>query len=984
MKVPFANLRLLQDAPLTGKLTQFALMLGVSGLMALAMWNWGEHADIALFCGFLAFMLGLGWFFSIWAEKLYGDQAIQQMRNENTLRSLIETSQDLIWVVNKEGKLVSSNQAFKEVMREQTGLVLADGMNFKGRKLTDMGDAKTWLDHYQRAFQGETFFVEEGANIEGINYTTQIQFYPIYENGEVIGATVCARDITLLRQQEEDFVKIRKAVESTGESIVITDIAGNSIYHNDAFINLFQYTVEELNEIGGFVGLFGEQRQAKIEEKILGKIREGETWQEEVHLYNQAGETLFINLRADAIKDDDGNLVGLIGMLTDITDSKRTEQILAGVLHSSQNGIMAFDSIRDSSGNIVDFVWTMVNKTAHKMLDREAHPLIGKRLLAELPEYRENGLFHLYKNVVEQDELLNVEHFLDDASTGLRIWMNTVAVKLGDGLNVTFHDISERKWAEESLLKAKQEAEAAARAKAEFLATMSHEIRTPMNAVIGMTGLLLNTPLNLEQKEYVETVKISGDNLLTVINDILDFSKIDSGKMELENQDFMLIDSVEDVFDLLSGKAHEKGLELIADFAPNLPDSITADPTRLRQVLVNLVNNALKFTSEGEISVRVRARGREGDKIRLEFAVRDTGIGIPKDKIHRLFKSFSQVDSSTTRKYGGTGLGLAISKNLVELMEGHIWIESEPGKGSTFYFTILVKETENYVPAPSAPLPRNARVLLIDDNTSFLFKTVDLLERWGLQAVGLRKGEQVAERLSREMFHLAIIDLNMKGDPLGGQALIRQIRAQLSPQELPIIALSSHQDNNELEGGDPQYQVLLRKHVKQGQLRRQLSYWLTLDPNAEAKTSAPGLSEQDAPAEAYQTALRILITEDNLVNQKVATRILQKLGLQADIAGNGLEALQALELKPYDLIFMDLQMPEMDGLEAAKAINKRFADDKEAQPTIIAMTANAMKGDRERCIAAGMDDYISKPIQIKDIEGALSKWFPVGAASIHV
>jgi PAS domain S-box-containing protein len=970
MKKSTTSLRLFQDASLVFKLTQFMLLVGVSGLIALTIWNWAERPEIAFFCGFLAVLMGLGWFLCIWVDKLFAEREIQQIRNENTLRSLIETSQDLIWVVDTEGKLVSSNQAFKEVMKAQTGLVLADGMNFKGRKLDDMGDAKKWLEHYQRAFNGETFYVEEEAKVEGTVFTTQIQFYPIYENGEVIGATVCARDITLLRQQEEDFVKIRKAVESTGEAIMITDIDGNSIYHNDAFEALLQYTIEELNEQDGFSLIFDEQGKSQ---RILQHIKKGATWQEESRVSNKAGKELIINFRCDAIKDDEGNFIGLIGMLSDVTERKRTEEILAGVLNSSHNGIMAFEAVRDNAGNLIDLIWTMANKSARRMLDRENVDLIGKRLLEELPEYRNNGLFHLYKNVIENDELLNIEHFLDDEQAEQRIWMNTIAVKLGDGLNVTFHDISERKWAEESLLKAKHEAEAAARAKADFLATMSHEIRTPMNAVIGMTGLLLNTELNREQKEYVETVRISGDNLLTVINDILDFSKIDSGKMELESQSFSLRESVEDVFDLLSTKANEKGLELITEFVPDLPHFIVSDPTRLRQVLVNLVNNAIKFTEEGEISVRVRSKGHEDSQTRLEFAIRDTGIGIPEDKIDRLFKSFSQIDSSTTRKYGGTGLGLAISKNLIELLGGQIWIESKYGQGSTFYFTILVREDAERIPPTPASLPQGAKVLLVDDNTSFLHHTADKLEGWGLDVVSLRSTKQLINRLGLEPFDLLIMDLDMPGE--NSEQLLEAIREEHPVGELPIIVLSARLESP-TNKKQPLFDVYMRKHVKQVQLRAQISRLLSnhsrpLEPKIINSTQV-----SDPENRSFQDTLNILIAEDNLVNQKVASRILQKLGFQADIAENGLKALKALDRKPYNLIFMDLQMPEMDGLQATQAIKERFADKKDDQPIIIAMTANAMKGDRERCLAAGMDDYISKPIQIKNIEEALWRWFP--------
>ncbi|MEL6591299.1 MAG: response regulator, partial [Bacteroidota bacterium] len=940
--------QLSKDGRTLFRLLQVSFLISFSAVLAFSMWTWPSQRTIAIFCGVLALFLAIGGVFSLWAEHLFFEREIQRVRNENTFRSFIETSQDLIWVVDTEGKLISSNHAFKEVMQEQTGLVIADGMSFKGRKLNEMGDAEKWRELYQRAFKGETFLIEEEADTEEGYYCTQIQFYPIYEGGNVIGATICARDITQVRQQEADFVKISKAVESSGEAIAITDSQGRSIYHNEAFRQLFKYEVSDLRDAFGFERIFRDEQKAL---RILNSIKLGATWQEECVMYDKDDRELMINFRADAIKDDEGNLIGLIGLLSDITDRKRTEETLEGVLNSSQNGIMALECIRDTQGKIVDFMWTLVNKSAEKMLDKENVNLIGKRLLEELPDYRENGLFHLYKNVVEHGELLNVEHYLDDDDTGLRMWMNTVGVKLGDGLNVTFHDISERKWAEESLLKAKLAAEQAAKAKADFLATMSHEIRTPMNAVIGMTGLLLGTALNLEQKEYVETVRISGENLLTVINDILDFSKIDSGKLELENQGFGLVDCVEDVLDLLSTKANEKGLELISNISTDIPPQIISDPTRLRQVLVNLVNNAIKFTPKGEVSISARYLAKTAqDKLRLEFAVKDTGIGIPENKIHRLFKSFSQVDSSTTRKYGGTGLGLAISKKLVELMGGKIWIESKYGQGSTFFFTVVVGQESLPLKTAVPSIPSGKRVILIDDCQTYLQRLIELTEDWGLEVKAFSSPREALDSLEKHRYDLMITDLDMP--VISGESLIRKVRETLKIIGMPIIALSSRLDNP-TEEVQSMINAYLRKHVKQAYLRAQISRILLEEEGQQPK---PQVLPKASLSPGFREDIRILITEDNLVNQKVALRMLQKLNMTADIAGNGLEALHAMRLKKYDLIFMDLQMPEMDGLQTTEAIYEEFGPGRDNRPLIIAMTANAMKGDRERCLEAGMDD----------------------------
>ena len=760
------------------------------------------------------------------------------LRSEQTLKSLIESSQDLIWVVDKSGTLVLSNSNYKDVIYEQTGIRIHDNMKSEEFRTSNIeGIQHKWKDYYQRVFSGSQFLIEESGEVEGIIHTTQISFNPIYEEDEVIGASVFARDITELREQEKDFLKIYKAIEGTSEAIMITNCNGSSVYHNRAFIDLFGYTPEELNEVGYKV-IYDRPEQGDY---IFRQIREGKPWQGETTMKNQYGGKVFIDLKADIITDDDGNPISLIAIYSDITERKKAEATLQGVLNSSQNGIMAFESVRDEEGKIADFSWVLVNPAAANFLEKPAENLMSSSLLQAFPFMKEAGLFDLYERVVECDMPIATEHTIDIPFRPGITWLHTAAVKLGDGLAVTFTDITERKEAESRLVKAKRDAEAGARAKEEFLATMSHEIRTPMNAVIGMTGLLLSTRLTQEQREYVETVRMSGDNLLTVINDILDFSKIESGKLDLESQDLQLSKCVERVFDLLGPKAMEKSLKFTHYIDSAVPEYINSDSTRITQVLVNLVNNAIKFTEKGSVHVDVKLQSEKEDKVELFFAVKDTGIGIPQEKQNRLFKSFSQVDASTTRKYGGTGLGLVICKKLIEIMEGEIWIESEPGEGSTFFFTL-----------------------------------------------------------------------------------------------------------------------------KAGKVTK-----------AEIASDSKDVAQESATGDSFNPDLTVLLVDDNLVNQKVASRILNKLGLIPDIASNGREAVEAVERKKYDLLFMDLQMPEMDGLQATAAILDLFAEKEENPPLIIAMTANAMKGDKERCLAAGMNDYITKPIQIQDVQGALVKWFPI-------
>lgn len=777
--------------------------------------------------------------------------------------------------------------------------------------------------------------------------------------GNIVGAIESIRDVTE-RKRSEDALneaneKLQALIQASPLAIVTYDPEGKVLSWNAAAERIFGWKAEEV--LDSNIPIIPEDKKhefrALLEIVLQGKMFTGV----ELQRLRKDGNLIDVSLSSAPIKDAKGRIRGILSVMDDITKRKAAErslrenlQFLQKLIDTIPNPIFYKDKYGGFEGCNLAFE-RLVNLSKEEILGKTVYDIFPKEQAdrcssSDAALLREPGI------KIQETTI----HLKDDRRINAISNKATYADADGklEGIVEVIIDITERKRAEEELRKAKETAEVAARVKSEFLANMSHEIRTPLNAVIGMTGILLDANLTLEQNDCIETIRSSGDTLLAVINDILDFSKIESGKMELERQPFNLRDCIEESLDLNAANAAEKGLNLAYIIDESVPQRVFGDITRLRQILVNLINNAVKFTDAGEVVVEVNR-----DAEMIHFSIQDTGIGISPDQANRLFRSFSQVDTSTTRKYGGTGLGLAISKRLVELMGGRIWAESETGRGSTFHFTVVAEAAlaePRQHQLHDQPKLAGKRLLIADGNDTNIRIMEHLARSWSMQPFTAITAMDAVELARSEDLDLAILGTGVYGTDL--IELAREIREH--KESLPVILLISF-GQKKLDGCD-HFAGFLTKPIKPLQLYDALRG--IFDKESTRDLSLPGKEQE----EDYH--LRILLAEDNMVNQKVALRMLKKLGYRADLAANGLEVLQALERLSYDVVLMDVQMPEMDGLEATRAIRQRWP---ERQTRIIAITAYAMEGDREKCIQAGMNDYISKPVQIEELADALRK-----------
>jgi PAS domain S-box-containing protein len=792
---------------------------------------------------------------------------------------------------------------------------------------------------------------------------------PAYFHGFLLDITEQRKLADALRSSEEELRRQQQYVESLVEinptAIVTVDRDGRITSWNLAAEELFSYSRNEaigrnLDDL--VVGREDLRSQAVSYEEVLRAGR--------FHTITQRarrdGTLADVELIVVPVMEK-GEPTGYLVIYHDISQLQRQKQYYESLLEVSPTAIVTVDP---------DYKVTSWNPAAEKLFGYTREEAVGRDVdsLVAKTEAVHREAVQVNRQAKEGGQVrLTTRRTRKDGSL-VDVDVRAAPIRVGGelvGLYVLYHDISE-------LQRAREQAEGATQAKSAFLAMMSHEIRTPMNAVIGMTGLLLDTDLTPEQRSYAEVIRSSGEALMAIIDDILDFSKIEAGRLELERRPFDLRDCVESALELVTPSASSKGLDLAYLLEQGLPGAIVGDATRLRQILINLLNNAVKFTDKGEVVLSVDGEalgsdeGEVGRKHRLHFAVRDSGIGIPQDRLSRLFESFSQVDPSTTRRYGGTGLGLAISKRLSELMGGTIWVESRVGEGSTFHFTIQAEQAPALAPAHERGAPpqlHGRRVLVVDDNATNRHIIVRQAASWGMLARDTASPAQALEWIRRgDPFDLAILDLQMP--EMDGVTLAEEIGRYRDARALPLVLLTSLGSREEVRGG-VEFAASLTKPIKPSQLYDTL---LNVFGAAPAGVQAPAPPEGPVEQLAERVPLRILVAEDNIVNQQVALLLLKKLGYRADVAADGLEALQALEREPYDVVLMDVQMPRMDGLEATRRIRQRWPEGR--RPHVIAATANAMQEEREACLAAGMDDYLSKPIRLEEVAAALSRCRP--------
>ena len=773
-----------------------------------------------------------------------------------------------------------------------------------------------------------------------------------------------------MEAREREAKKLGLVASTTHNAVAITDGRGTIEWVNAAFEWTTGYSAAEAVGRSAMEVFADRGIDASVRERLRRAVARGEVFKAEVGGLTRNGAQAWVALEVQPVCDASGVVVNYIAVANDVTERR---QMWEALRQSEQRNRLIVDTSLDAVATIdASGMVAGWNPQAETIFGRPRALAIGSPFVVsyvsrddrEAVKQSLADTLHCKATAPTTRRLEITALRSDGAAFPAELSISPIRTAAGPACSIFIRDISQRREFERELREAKESAEAASKAKSEFVANMSHEIRTPLNGVIGVTELLLGTELTPRQRRYVELTKSSADMLLAVINQILDFSKIEAGKLELEMIEFDLPMVVEDAVEILAQRATRKRLELACQIDPEVRCSVHGDPDRLRQVLINLINNAIKFTDTGEVAVRVGLDSQTEKELVVRISVRDTGIGIPADRLDRLFRSFSQLDASTTRKYGGSGLGLAISRQLTELMGGQIGVTSEPGRGSTFWFTVKLGRGKGVVSKQAPTALHGLRVLAVDDNATNRNILGEQLSGWGMRVSTVADAGVALEQLrsaaaSGEPYQLAILDMLMPG--MDGNQLARNIRSNPALKDTRLVMLTSLESPT--DAADPAaagLDGLLVKPVRQSQLLDALLRVMT----RAAGCPAPGVAEPLLqPARVQHTGARVLLAEDNEVNQLIAVEVLSKRGFACEVANTGRKAVEAALGGGFDLVLMDCHMPEMDGFQATAAIRQSEAlKGNGDRIPIVALTANALKGDRERCLAAGMDGYVSKPI----------------------
>jgi two-component system sensor histidine kinase/response regulator len=893
-------------------------------------------------------------------------------------RGLIESSIDAMVMIDGEMRITDGNQQLARLIELPKKALF--GTLFESY-FTDPAAARAAIRKtFADGFVSNVELAVKAASGKEIPVSFNASLF--YKAGKVFGIFGVARDVTEQRAIErtlrEEREYSRSLVQSSPDALLVSDASLVLTDVNERALELTGYAREELTG-SKLPSLFTDPARARA---AVEKARdESPVHDIELFLLTKTAREIPVSLNASAFQDRDLSGHRIVVAVRDVSESRRAQEansLLASIVGSSG------DAIYSETTNMVLTSW---NPAAEALFGYHAAEVVGRSAALLVPLNQRNELAEHLRRIGQSRK---AEHYetvrlrKDGSTVDVAVTQSPILDASGAvaALAVTVRDISERKRMEAELTKARDAALEGARLKSEFLANMSHEIRTPLNSIIGMTGLLLDTNLIAEQREFAHDVRESGDVLLALVNNILDFSKITAGKLTLEEFDFELTSEIEGAVEIVADQARRKGLELTVSVEPDVPRFLHGDAGRLRQVLLNLMSNAVKFTEHGEVAVAVSKLSENPKEAILRFEVRDTGIGIPTDKLDLLFQPFTQVDASTSRHYGGTGLGLSIARELVERMQGTISVTSTPGSGSTFWFTVkLAKQVDVSKPASErfASLA-GAKVIVVDDNANSRRILDRQVSSWGMRSTIAASAEEALGMMrgaaKTEPYRVALVDVMMP--EIDGIELARRIKSDPALAKTAIIFVSSVGPSKEFKALLQGLEIggWLMKPVPESSLYDALIR--VLEPAAESAPAAGAPQEHAAqpaprPGKLKLPAglkLRVLLAEDNPINQKVAVLQLRKLGLEVDAVANGHEAVEAVSRLPYDVIFMDCQMPEMDGYEATQEIRRR-EQGSGRHTAIVAMTAHALPGDREKCLAAGMDGYISKPVKLEALEREL-------------